>query len=59
MVLKNTVPKLQNSGINHYFKNMITSEQAGIMKPHAAIYEYAMNKAGTTSLSKHHGGRHT
>ena len=41
--------KLKNSGIDHYFKEIITSEQAGIMKPHAAIFEYALNKAGTTA----------
>jgi putative hydrolase of the HAD superfamily len=46
---KTQYQKLQNSGIDHYFKNMITSEQAGIMKPHAAIYEYALNRAGTTA----------
>jgi len=41
--------KLKNSGIDHYFKEIITSEQAGIMKPHPAIFEYALNKAGTTA----------
>jgi putative hydrolase of the HAD superfamily len=41
--------KLKNSGIDHYFKEVITSEQAGIMKPHAAIFEYALNKANTTA----------
>lgn len=41
--------KLKNSGIDHYFKEIITSEQAGIMKPHAAIFEYALNKAGATA----------
>ena len=30
--------KIKNSGIDHFFKHMITSEQAGIMKPHAAIF---------------------
>ncbi len=39
--------KLKNSGIDHYFREVITSEQAGIMKPHLAIFEYALNKAGT------------
>jgi putative hydrolase of the HAD superfamily len=34
--------KIKNSGIDHFFKHMITSEQAGIMKPHAAIFEYAL-----------------
>jgi HAD superfamily hydrolase (TIGR01549 family) len=34
--------KIKNSGLDHFFKHMITSEQAGIMKPHAAIFEYAL-----------------
>ncbi len=38
--------KIKNSGIAHYFKEVITSEQAGIMKPHAAIFEYALNTTG-------------
>jgi putative hydrolase of the HAD superfamily len=41
--------KLKNSGIDHYFTEVITSEQAGIMKPHAAIFEYALNKANTSA----------
>jgi putative hydrolase of the HAD superfamily len=41
--------KLKNSGIDHFFIQVVTSEQAGIMKPHAAIFEYALNKANTTA----------
>jgi len=41
--------KITNCGIASYFIEVITSEQAGIMKPHAAIYEYAMQKTGTTA----------
>ena len=41
--------KLKNSGIDHFFLEVITSEQAGIMKPHAAIFEYALNKANTSA----------
>ena len=41
--------KINNSGIRPYFTHVITSEQAGIMKPHVAIFEYAMEKAGTTA----------
>ena len=41
--------KLKNSGIDHFFQEVITSEQAGIMKPHAAIFEYALNKVNTTA----------
>lgn len=40
--------KLNNSGIAHYFTKVITSEAAGIMKPHAMIFEYAMEQAGTS-----------
>ena len=36
--------KIKNSKIDHYFQEVITSEQAGIMKPHAAIFEYALSK---------------
>jgi putative hydrolase of the HAD superfamily len=38
--------KIKNSGIAHYFREVITSEQAGIMKPHPAIFEYALNTTG-------------
>lgn len=39
--------KLINSGINHYFKNVITSELAGVRKPHADIYKYALGLANS------------
>ncbi len=38
--------KMRNSGIDHFFTHVITSEEAGIMKPHPAIFEYALEKAG-------------
>jgi putative hydrolase of the HAD superfamily len=41
--------KIKNCGIASYFTEVITSEQAGIMKPHAAIYEYAMHKTSSTA----------
>lgn len=41
--------KLKNSGLDHFFIEVITSEQAGIMKPHAAIFEYALNKVNSTA----------
>ncbi len=41
--------KIKNSGISHFFTEMITSEQSGIMKPHAAIFEYAFAKTNTTA----------
>jgi putative hydrolase of the HAD superfamily len=41
--------KIKNSGIDQFFTEVITSEQAGIMKPHLAIFEYALNKVNTTA----------
>ena len=41
--------KLKNSGIGHFFTEVVTSEQSGIMKPHAAIFEYALTKTGTSA----------
>jgi putative hydrolase of the HAD superfamily len=46
---KTQYQKIKNSGIDRFFTHMVTSEQAGIMKPHAAIFEYALNKANTTA----------
>jgi putative hydrolase of the HAD superfamily len=45
---KTQYAKIRNSGIEPYFTHIITSEAAGIMKPHAAIFEYAIKIAGTT-----------
>jgi putative hydrolase of the HAD superfamily len=39
--------KLKNSGIDVFFKEVITSEQAGIMKPHKEIFDYAMRVTGS------------
>jgi putative hydrolase of the HAD superfamily len=41
--------KIRNSGLEKYFTHVITSEAAGIMKPHAPIFEYALSEAGTTA----------
>jgi len=41
--------KMRNSGIDHFFTHVITSESAGIMKPHVAIFEYAMEKTGASA----------
>ncbi len=41
--------KMRYSGIDSYFTHIITSEAAGIMKPHVAIFEFAIQKAGTTA----------
>lgn len=46
---KTQLAKLRNSGIDKYFTHVITSEAAGIMKPHAPIFEYAIATAGTTA----------
>lgn len=43
---KTQMAKLANSGIRPYFEHIITSEAAGIMKPHVAIFEYAMEQTG-------------
>ncbi len=37
--------KLRNSGLTHYFTEVITSEGSNSLKPQAAIFEYAFNKA--------------
>ena len=41
--------KIKNSKIDGFFKEVITSEQAGIMKPHAAIFEYALTKTNASA----------
>jgi putative hydrolase of the HAD superfamily len=46
---KTQLAKIRNSGIEKYFTHVITSEAAGIMKPHAPIFEYAFSVAGTTA----------
>ncbi|HLU80615.1 MAG TPA: YjjG family noncanonical pyrimidine nucleotidase [Flavobacteriaceae bacterium] len=38
--------KLHNSNINHYFKSVTTSEEAGAKKPNAMIFDCAIKKAG-------------
>lgn len=43
--------KLDNSGIAPFFKTVTTSEEAGVKKPGAAIFQLAMNKAGAQSGS--------
>ena len=40
--------KLRNSGIAHYFLHVVTSERAGIMKPHVEIFHYALELAGAS-----------
>jgi putative hydrolase of the HAD superfamily len=38
--------KLKNSGLKPFFKQIITSESSGSIKPQKEIFYYAMNKAG-------------
>ncbi len=41
--------KVDASDLRKYFKNLITSEQAGFKKPDPRIFEYAFEKAGTNA----------
>jgi putative hydrolase of the HAD superfamily len=38
--------KLKNSGLQPYFRNIITSERAGYKKPNAEIFEFSMALSG-------------
>jgi putative hydrolase of the HAD superfamily len=38
--------KLKHSGLDHYFKNVITSESSNSIKPQREIFEYALEQAG-------------
>lgn len=38
--------KLKNSGMDRYFTDIITSEEAGAKKPEKAIFEFALRKTG-------------
>lgn len=40
--------KLKASGMDKYFTEIITSEAAGVKKPHPDIFKYALNKSGAT-----------
>ena len=41
--------KLRNSNLEHYFKQVITSEKAMSLKPHPEIFSYALAQAGATA----------
>jgi putative hydrolase of the HAD superfamily len=41
--------KLQNSGLDKYFIEMITSEASNSLKPKKEIFDYALQKTGATS----------
>lgn len=38
--------KLENSGLKHFFREVITSESSNSLKPHTEIFEYAFQKTG-------------
>ncbi len=40
--------KMRTSGIDHYFKQVITSESSNSMKPMPAIFEYAIKATGAS-----------
>jgi putative hydrolase of the HAD superfamily len=40
-----TLTKMEVSGLNPYFQNVIISEDVGVNKPHKAIFDYALTKA--------------
>jgi putative hydrolase of the HAD superfamily len=42
---ESTLTKMEVSGLNPYFSNVIISEDVGINKPDKAIFEYALDKA--------------
>jgi len=41
--------KIKNCELDQYFRQIITSEKAGVQKPHADIFQYALQKANTTA----------
>lgn len=43
-----TLTKMELSGLNPYFKNVIISEDVGVNKPSPLIFEYALDKAKAT-----------
>lgn len=41
-----TLTKMDLSGLNPYFTNVIISEEVGVNKPDKAVFQYALDKAG-------------
>ena len=39
--------KIRNSGLEPYFRKVITSEMAGALKPHPLFFEYALQQTGS------------
>ncbi len=44
--LKTQLSKLENSGIDSFFKTVITSEVSNSLKPHKEIFDYAFTQTG-------------
>lgn len=42
---ESTLMKMDRSGLNPYFANVVISEDVGVNKPNKAIFEYALEKA--------------
>ena len=42
--------KLAHSGLKHFFKEIITSEGSGSLKPNKEIFEFALNKCGANKI---------
>ncbi len=43
--------KLKNSGMDRYFTNVITSEEAGSKKPDPEIFQYSLRKTGALAFN--------
>jgi putative hydrolase of the HAD superfamily len=43
-----TLTKMDLSGLNPYFRNVIISEEVGVNKPDKAVFQYALDKANAT-----------
>ncbi len=41
--------KIAASDLGKYFETIVTSEEAGVKKPHKGIFEYALQKAGASA----------
>ncbi len=41
--------KIKNCNLDQYFRRIITSEKAGVQKPHENIFQYALQRANTTA----------
>lgn len=46
------LPRLDGSGLRHYFKDVFVSELVGFQKPQKEFFDYIFNKIGVTDKSK-------